>query len=485
MSATTAPAAGADIAPRPPRRAAPSGQGRWAVLWTVLAGLFSVNVTFTIFAVALNNVAAGLHTSLSDVTWVITAPLLTFGVAAPVLGKVGDRWGHRRLYLVGTALAVVCAVATAAAPNVGSLVAVRALSGIDGAAAGAASMALIFRVFDEHDRVKAMGWWSLVGAGGPVIGVVVGGFLISALGWRALFLVQAPLTAAAWVVAYIVLPETTTDRDRGTSSTRSGFDWRGGLAITVAVTALLVGLNRGPVLGWRSPLVVGAFVVVPVATALFARVEARAPEPLVPLVYLRRRNFSFPILNQVFTNFAYMGGFILAPILLERVYGLTTAGAGLTVIARPLTFSLIAPVAGYAAGRAGLRNSALVGSVALAASMAVFALVGRQSGTGWIIVALALSGAGMGVASPSVAAAVANAVEPESLGVASASQQLMAQVGVVAGIQAMQTIQASRQAASGLVGSFHDAYVVGAGSCLLAALCAAGMLGRPRPSLGA
>ncbi|HET6811888.1 MAG TPA: MFS transporter [Acidimicrobiales bacterium] len=460
-----------EVVPGPKETPVGGRHHRWVVLWTVLAGLFSVNVTFTIFAVALTNVAHGLHTSLADVTWVITAPLLTFGVAAPVLGKIGDTYGHRRLYLAGTALAVVCALLTAAAPNIGSLIAARALSGIDGAAAGAASMALIFRVFEEEDRTKAMGWWSLVGAGGPVIGVVVGGFLISAFGWRALFLLQAPLTTAALVVAYLVLPETEPARSEA-------FDRAGAVAITVSVTALLVGLNRGPVMGWSSPLVVGAFVLCPVAAVLFVRAERRARAPLLPLELLRRRNFSFPIANQVFTNFAYMGGFILAPILLERVYGLSTAGAGLMVIARPLTFSIVAPVAGYLAGRVGQRFSAVAGSAALAASMAVFAVVTRESGTTWVILALALSGVGMGVASPSVAAAVANSVDEDSLGVASASQQLMAQVGVVAGIQVMQTIQASRQAAAGLVGSFHDAYLVGIVMCVAAAACGFGMLSR-------
>ena len=462
------------VAPGPPEEPVGGRHHRWVVLWTVLAGLFSVNITYTIFAVALENVAHGLHTSLADATWVITAPLLTFGVAAPVLGKLGDTYGHRRLYLAGTSLAAVCAVLTAVAPNVGALVAVRALSGVDGAAAGAASMALIFRVFQEEDRVKAMGWWSLVGAGGPVIGVVTGGFLISTFGWRALFLLQVPLTTAALVVAFLVLPET--ERTRS-----AAFDRAGAVAVTVSVTALLVGLNRGPVSGWSSPLVVVSLGLCPVAAALFVWAELRAVAPLLPLGLLRRRNFSFPLANQVFTNFAYMGGFILAPLLLERVYGTSTAGAGLYVIARPLTFSIVAPVAGYLAGRIGQRVSAVAGSVALAVSMAVFAVVTRQSGTGWVVVGLALSGVGMGVASPSVTAAVANTVDEDSLGVASAAQQLMAQVGVVAGIQVMATIQTARQATAGLVGSFHDAYAVGVVMCLLAAVCGAGMLGRGVP----
>jgi len=456
-------------------RAEPVGgrRHRWWVLWTVLAGLFSVNVTFTIFAVALTNVAHGFHVSLADITWVITAPLLFFGIAAPVLGKLGDMWGHRRLYLVGTAVAVVCALATAAAPTVGSLIAVRALSGVDGAAAGAASMALIFRVFEHEDRVKAMGWWSLVGAGGPVIGVVVGGVLIQAFGWRALFLAQAPITLAALVVAFVVLPET----ERAEAQ---AFDWWGAATLTVSVSALLWGLNRGPVMGWSAPVVVGGFVVVPLAAAGFVAAERRAQAPLLPLGFLRRRNFSFPMGNQLFANFAYMGGFILAPALLERVYRYSVAGAGVMVIARPLAFSLTAPVAGYLAGRIGDRVSAASGSVVLLGSMLVFAAVGRSSAAVWVLVALALSGVGLGLSSPSTAAAVANSVDEANLGVASAAQQLVAQVGVVAGIQVMQTVQAARQSSAGLVGSFHDSYVVGALVSVLAVVCGLGMAGRRR-----
>ena len=446
---------------------------RWWVLWTVLAGLFSVNVTFTIFAVALTDVAGGFHTSLATITWVITAPLLCFGIAAPVLGKVGDIWGHRRLYLIGTAVAVVCALATAAAPTVGSLIAVRALSGIDGAAAGAASMALIFRVFDHEDRVKAMGWWSLVGAGGPVIGVVVGGLLIQTFGWRSMFLVQAPITLAALVVAIFVLPETE-------RSERQAFDWRGAATLTLSISGLLFGLNRGPVLGWSSPVVVGSLALFPLLLGAFVAVERRSAVPLLPLRFLRRRNFSFPMGNQLFSNFAYMGGFILAPALLERVFGYSVSRAGVMVIARPLAFSLTAPVAGYLAGRIGDRVSAVAGSGVLVASMLVFATVHPSGGAALVLVALALSGVGLGVASPSVAAAVANAVDEENLGVASAAQQLVAQIGVVAGIQVMQTVQAAREPTAGLVGSFHDAYLVGAVACVFAAACGAGMVGRRR-----
>ncbi len=448
------------------RRVASSDNYRWWLLWTVLVGLFSINVTFTVFVVALPRVATQLHTSVSTLTWVVTGPLLAFGVAAPVLGKASDIWGHRRLYLLGLAGGVVCAALSAAAPNAGTLIAARTLEGLEGAATGAASMALIFQVFDRGDRVKAMGWWSLVGAGGPVIGVTLGAPIIQHLGWRLLFVGQIPFSLTALVVASAVLPASR----RGP---RQRLDWAGAATLTLAVGGILFALNRGPEWGWTSPGVVVGYVLSPLAALSFVLVERRTEAPLLPLSYLRRGNFVFPIGAQVFSNFSYMGGFILAPLLLERVFGYSESHVGLLVIARPLTFSLRAPVAGYLAVRIGERISAVVGAGAVGCSMVIFAMVDQNSGDMVVIAALMLSGIGLGVASPSVAASVANAVSKEDLGIASAAQQLMTQVGVVAGIQVMSTVQLSSEASAGLVGSFRHAYLVGAAVCVGAVVCGA------------
>ena len=446
---------------------------RWWVLWTVLGGLFAVNATFTVFAVALTRVAHGFHTSTNATTWVITAPLLCFGVAAPALGRLGDTIGHRRLYLIGTSLTVLSALLTAFAPSLAVLIVARALSGIVGAATGAASMALIFRVFDHEDRVKAMGWWSLVGAGGPVIGVVIGGTLIQSFGWRSIFLVQAGLIVVALLVAIAVLPETVRTRTKV-------FDFQGAAWITIASLGLLLGLNQGPSEGWSSPLVIGSFAAVPLGLALFVRAERRAGDPLLPLALCRRRNFSFAIGNQLGANFAYMGGFILTPVLLERAFGYGASRTGLTVIARPLVFSLAAPVAGYVAARIGNRVTAVTGGIVLVVSMVAFAGVRPASGPGLVIVALGLSGLALGMSAPAVAASVANSVPDDDLGVASSAQQLVSQLGTVAGIQVLQTVQTARYhpGTGDLLGSFRDAYLVGAAGALFATVCAAGLLSR-------
>lgn len=441
-------------------RVARGGRERWWVLATVMAGLFSVNFTFTIFAVALPRIADELGTTPNTLTWVLTAPMLAFGVVAPTAGKAGDRWGHKRMYLLGMGGAALAAALTTVAWDAGSLIAVRTLGSIEGAATGAASMAMIFRSFGPDERVKAMGWWSLVGAGGPVLGVAIGGPVIEHVGWRVLFGCQVPLTLAALVVGALVLTDS-----RNEEEAAGRFDIAGGATLTLAVTSLLFALNRGGDLGWSHGLVVAGFVTAPVALAAFVAAERRADDPLIPLDYLRRPNFVFPNAVGMTTNFAYMGGFVLTPLLLARVFDYTESRIGLVVVLRPLSFSLMAPVAGYLAVRFGERSLSVVGPLVVAGSMLVFSGIGPGTSVTLVMVGLVLSGIGVGMSSPSVSASIANAVDEDDLGVASAAQQLMTQVGLVAGIQLMSTLQATS--------GFAAAFRLGAGVCLLGAVAGA------------
>src|SRR5262249_56626358 len=137
-----------------------------------------------------------------------TGHFIALALSMPLFGKIGDVRGHRRVYLVGLAGFTVATILTAFAWDGASLIAIRAIGAVPGAATGPASMALIMRAFPEDERVKAMGWWSLVGAGAPVLGLVAGGPLVDAIGWRAMFLVQAPVALAALRASIPVPPAT-------------------------------------------------------------------------------------------------------------------------------------------------------------------------------------------------------------------------------------------------------------------------------------
>jgi predicted MFS family arabinose efflux permease len=289
---------------------------------------------------------------------------------------------------------------------------------------------------------------------------------VETFGWRWIFITQVPLTLAGLLLAMLVLPET--DRRPG-----ARFDALGAGILAVAATSLLFAINRGPSFGWSHPGIVGGFVLAPLALLLFVVVERRVANPLLPLAYLRRRNFSFAIATQCFTNFAYMGGFVITPLFLESVFGYPETRVGGLMVARPLAFAVSGPLAGYVAVRVGERSSAVVGAGFVVASMVALSTVAPGSSDLVIIGSLALSGVGLGCSSPALAASIANAVDERDLGVAGAFQQMMTQLGVVLGIQLMQTVSVVRRGASGEVGAYGEAYLLAAvvaGAGLLCAL---------------
>ena len=446
-------------------KAASSDRYPWVVLTATLFGLFAVGFTITVLSIALADIAVDLGTTTDVLTWVITGPILAYAVIGPVAGKLADLRGARRVYLLSLLAVTVLSALTAVAWDAMSLIGFRVLGAAVGAAIGPSSLAMINKLFPRERRAQALGYWSLVAAGGPVLGVVLGGPLVETIGWRAIFIVQVPMTLLALVVGFLILPDTERRSD-------VKLDIAGSVLLAIGVGSLLVALNRGPSLGWSSPFVVACFVLCPVVLTVFVFVERRVSHPLIPLQYFRRRNFAFPIANQFFTNFAYMGGFIITPLLLQEELGYGEAKTGFLSIARPLCFAVAGPIAGYITTRIGERTNAVIGSSLIVLSMIGLAQIGANSTDLLILASLALSGIGMGTTAPAMTAAVANAVEDHDLGVAGAAQQMMQQVGVVAGIQILQTVQASREPVVGGIASYHTAYLVGAGVAALGVVAA-------------
>jgi MFS family permease len=463
-------------------RAERSPRYRWWSLGALLAGLLSLNITFTVFVVALPTVRGDFHTNFSVLAWASTGPLLAFGVAAPFFGKAGDLFGHRRLYLFGLFGAMVSAVLTATAPDVGMLLFARALDGVQGAATGTASMALILELFDPEERIKALGWWSLVGAGGPVLGVTLGSPVIQYLGWRTLFWGQLGLLVIAACVVAVLLPAR--KRAKGTASPKrswQGMDWIGSWSLAGAVTAAMLVLSIGPIVGWTSVAVIVCGGTAVGLALVFVRRELTFATPLIPTRYWRRRNFMFPMGTKGFSSFAYFGGFFLFPLLMEQVYGYSVSQVGLVSAARPLIFALSSPIAGYMTVRVGERTATLAGASALLLSMVAFATLSPSSGLWLIVIALALSGLGMGVSQPATSSTMSNELDQSEYGVMSSAQLMATQVGEVAGIQVALTLQESiaRRAGLGnvhhstaLLHSFSIAFWVGAVMAALGVVCA-------------
>ena len=255
-------------------------------------------------------------------------------------------------------------------------------------------------------------------------------------------------------------------------------DWVGSWSLAGAVTAAMLVLSIGPIAGWTSIGVVIAGVAALALGILFVWRESTFATPLVPTTYWRRRNFMFPMGAKGFSSFAYFGGFFLFPLLMEQVYGYSVSQVGFLSVARPLVFAISAPIAGYMTVRTGERNATLFGTGALLLSMILFATLTVSSGLVVVLIALALSGLGMGVSMPATSATMSNELAESEYGVMSAAQLLASQVGEVAGIQVVLTIQESLARhvtpdhGGSVLHSFSVPFWVGAGAAALSVVCA-------------
>lgn len=436
----------------------------WATLIVVLTGLFAVSATITVLVVSLDTIATDLNTETSTINWALTGPMLAFGVVGPAFGKAGDLWGHKRLFLLGLFGATIFAALTAVAWNATTMILFRTLSATAGSATGPAAMAFINRMFEPEERVRPLGFWSFTTAGAPVLGVVLGAPIVESIGWRMIFVIQAPLLAIALLVAWRLLPET--DRQ-----TNVKFDLRGSAVLGLGATTLLLAINRGHSWGWTSAPVLALLVVGTSGLWLFFRVERGAEAPLLPMRWLRTRNVVFPTLSQALINFAYMGGFFAVPQLLEKGLNYSTSHIGWLIIARPLTFSIVAAGASIITLRIGERSSGVIGASATIVSMFVLSSVGVGSSDLVIVLGLALTGVGLGVAGPAMTGLLSSAVDPEDIGTAAAFQQLMTQLGAVTGTTVMTMVHESTLS-RGVVESYGYALWVGAFAAFLGLLAA-------------
>lgn len=437
---------------------------KWATLIVVLAGLFTTSSTITVLVVSLETIAKDLNTTVTVLNWSITGPMLAFGVVGPAYGKIGDLYGHKRVYVLGLLFAGIFAGATVFAWNAMSMVLFRLLSAVAGAATGPAAMAYINRLFEPHERVRPLGLWSFTTAGAPVLGVVMGGPLVQAIGWQMIFVIQTPLMLIATVLAWKLLPQTARADD-------VKFDVKGSVALGLGATLLLLAVNRGHSWGWTSPAIIGSAIAAVLSLWWFVRVERVAEAPLMPLKWLRTPNIILPISIQSLLNFAYMGGFIVVPQMLEIGLGFTPAHIGWLVIARPLTFSIVAPLGSFFTMKVGERVSGVVGAIGIVVSMILLGTIGEGSPDWIIAVGLGLSGAGFGIAGPALGALVANSVDDDTVGVAGAMQQLLSQMGAVLGSTVMISIH-EMTASSGVVQSYAYALMSGAVTSVIAVLLA-------------
>ncbi len=424
--------------------------------------MFATTFPITILTVSLGSIAREFGVSETTIAWVISAPMLLSAVALPLLGKLGDLYGHRRVFLLGFGAATGTALVTALAWDPVSLIGLRTLAAVVGGATQPTSMALIFSVYAREDRVRAMGWWSMTGAAAPALGLIAGGPLVDWLGWRVVFVLQAVLSMAALGLAVLVLRETRRQRVR--------FDLLGALTLAVGVGGFMFALGRVREVGLLArPVLLGTAVGVAGMLA-FVQTERRAPDPLLSLDFFRDRGFTAPILSNAFMGAAYMGAFVIAPLVLLGPFGFSISVASGIMLLRTLTLTVSSPAGGWLGARIGERGAAVVGCAVMTAALGVLAAGALREDLLLVGAGLVFQGMGHGLGLPSLSSAIAGAVPETELGIASAANRLTGQVGAALGITLLSLVYGG----AGTPEAFARAFLTGAGLSALslaAALC--------------
>lgn len=385
--------------------------------WTLIAAVLGSGMAFidgTVVNVALPSIQQALSTDSSGSQWVIESYALFLASLLLVGGALGDRFGRRRIFMLGVALFSAASMACALSVTAGQLIVARAVQGIGAALLVPGSLALISAAFPQSERGRAIGTWSAFSGITAAIGPVIGGFLVEHYSWRWAFLVNLPLGVALLALCAIKVPESI-----GTP-TRKSVDIAGAVLATAGLAGLVFALIESPSLGWTDVRVAGSAAVGVVALACFLQVEARAGTPMLPLELFRERNFAGANLLTLLLYAALGAGLFFFPLNLIQVqgYGATFAGAGLLPLIAIMF--LLSRWAGKLVDTFGSRLPLIAGPAIAALGFSWFALpsIGASYWTSYFP-AVCVLGIGMSVTVAPLTTTVMNSVGPDLAGTAS------------------------------------------------------------------
>jgi MFS family permease len=403
------------------------GRRQRRVLWATLVGVFVTSFPSVILVAALPDIARDFRVGETSVGWVLTAPMIAAAVLVPLFGRLGDLRGHRQVFLLGFAVAGALGALSAAAPNLGALIVLRTLSQAAGMATTPTALALIMATHGPADRPRALGAWAFAGASAPVTGLLAGGPIISAVGWRGIFVGEAVLIGLALPVCIRSLPRTPRLDD-------VRFDVLGGLLLMLGSGAAVFALDRSAQWGFTSAPVLVAAASSPLVLWAFVRVEGRTADPLLPLHLLRRRAFVAPVLGDSLLNLPSIGAFFLAPLVLHGVFDRSVGESAYLLIPMPMGMSALANVGGWLTVRIGERRTGVLGAFVMLVALAVGAVGCAAEVLPLVVLGFALHGAAIGINQPALASAAAGALDATSTGVGMAVMRMVSQLGAAAGI---------------------------------------------------
>lgn len=464
--------------------AAVHSRHRWLALIVLCLGELMIVLDSTIVNVALPSIRAELGFTETSLVWVVNAYMLTFGGCLLLGGRLGDLYGHRRMFLAGLAFFTLASLACGLAPSQQVLVAARAIQGLGGAVVSAVALSLIMNLFTEtHERARAMGVYGFVCAGGGSLGVLLGGLLTS-VGWHWIFLVNLPIGVAVYLASRALLPPA--------SAMGSGerLDVAGAATVTLSLMLAVYGVVGGNEAGWGSAQTLGLLGAGAMLMGLFLVIESRSAHPLVPLALFRLRNISVSNICAVLWSAGMFAWFFMSALYLQQVLGYTPMQVGLAFL--PANLVMAALSLGWSAKlvmRFGIRAPLAAGLLLAMLGLLLFArapMAGESAGF-WIDVlpGMLLLGLGAGIAFNPMLMAAMHDVSPADAGLASGLVNTSFMLGGALGLAVLASLAAARttQLAAGgtnalaaLHGGYQWAFGAGALFALLAAVLGATVL---------
>ena len=423
---------------------------KWLPLVAVCLGTFMLLVDVTIVTVALPDMARSLHTTFSDLQWVMDVYALVLAALLLAAGSLGDRAGHRRLYTGGLVVFAAASLACGLATDPGELIAFRAVQGVGGAAMLATTVALISHLYSGRDRGTAFGVWGAVNGAAAAAGPIMGGLLTQHLDWRWIFFVNLPISVAAVLMTVRYVGESRGER-------RGRLDLAGLVTFTTAAALATYALIKGNDYGWGSARTVGAFAVAGVALVAFVAAEVRGQAPLLDLGLFRRGTFTGVMIGALMLSGAAFSYLAYESLWLQSVLDMGPVTAGLCFLPMSVAAFFTAALSGrLLEDRIAPGPQIGAGLLLIAAGAAAQLAIGAGSTWTVLVPGLVVTGVGVGLSTPMLVSTAVSAVGYQRAGMASGAVNTARQLGNALGIAVLGVLFHS-----GLSSSAHDSGIGG------------------------
>jgi EmrB/QacA subfamily drug resistance transporter len=452
---------------------------RTRTIWTfavTAAALFMVVLDNLVVTTALPTIRRDLGASLEDLQWTVNAYTLSFAVLLLTGAALGDRFGRRRMFVVGLGIFTASSAAAALAPSVEALIAARALQGLGGAIVLPLTLTILSDVVPTERRGLALGAWSAISGLAVALGPLVGGAVVEGISWQWIFWINVPIGIAVMPLAAARLRETH-GPDRS-------LDLAGLALISAGLFGIVWGLVRGNALGWTDPQIVGALGAGAALTAAFVAWELRTPAPMLPMRFFRRRAFAAANAASLFMYFGMFGSIFLLTQYLQTVHGFSPLTAGLATLPWTAMPMFVAPVAGAFSDRIGGRPLMAAGMALQAVALAWMAVVSTV-GMSYVelLVPFVMAGVGMALYFAPSAHVILESVSRAEEGKASGAANAVRELGGVFGIAVLGSIFANQGgygAPQQFVDGLYPAVWVGAAVVAVGSLMALAIPSRKR-----